>query len=291
MIALFVTAVIVGTLIGSVGVGGILLIPALNLMTALSLQESMATALSTFIFTGVVGTYLFQRRGSIDWSLTMPLCAGASLFGFIGAWASSLLDTDMLMQALAAVILVAGFYTLLSRGSRRPACFADRSLAQRALLFSIGAATGFGSGLTGVGGPALSVPIMVLFGFPALSAIGASQVVQIVAALSGSVSHFAYGNIDIPLAALLTVFEIIGVWCGVFVAHAVDGRYLRKAVGILCMLAGIGLVIRSFTHDSPPPFSRPPLVSGQSHAKDIEAVAIRRSSGVLWQQPSVSGSR
>ena len=69
-------AVLVGILIGTVGVGGILLIPALELLTPLSIQASMATALFTFIFTGIVGTLLFQRRGSIDWALTTPLCLG-----------------------------------------------------------------------------------------------------------------------------------------------------------------------------------------------------------------------
>ena len=68
MIWLLGVAVLVGILIGAVGVGGILLIPALNLLTPLSIQASMATALFTFIFTGIVGTVLFQRRGSIDWS-------------------------------------------------------------------------------------------------------------------------------------------------------------------------------------------------------------------------------
>lgn len=38
-------AALVGALIGAVGVGGILLIPALNLLTPLSIQASMATAL------------------------------------------------------------------------------------------------------------------------------------------------------------------------------------------------------------------------------------------------------
>ena len=37
-------ALLVGILIGTVGIGGILLIPALELLTPLSIQASMATA-------------------------------------------------------------------------------------------------------------------------------------------------------------------------------------------------------------------------------------------------------
>lgn len=245
MISLLGVAVLVGIFIGAVGVGGILLIPALNLLTPLSIQASMATALFTFIFTGIVGTYFFQRRGSIDWSITFPLCAGGALFGFVGAWANALLDAPLLALILALLIVFAGVYTLISGGARRAAGFHGRPRLQRLLLFGIGAVTGFGSGLTGVGGPALSVPLMVLFGFPALAAIGASQVIQILAAVSGSIGHLARGHIDLRLAALLTVFEVAGVWLGVKVGHAVDARLLSRAVGVLCVLVGAALVVRA----------------------------------------------
>jgi hypothetical protein len=245
MIWLLGVAVLVGILIGAVGVGGILLIPALNLLTPLSIQASMATALFTFIFTGIVGTVLFQRRGSIDWAITLPLCAGGALFGFVGAWANALLDARLLALILAVLIVFAGVYTLCSGGVRSAAGFHDRPRLQQLVLFSIGAVTGFGSGLTGVGGPALSVPLMVLLGFPALTAIGASQVIQILAAVSGSIGHLAQGHIDLRLAALLTAFEVAGVWLGVQVGHAVNARALRYAVGLLCVLVGAALALRT----------------------------------------------
>lgn len=245
MIWLLSVAVLVGILIGAVGVGGILLIPALNLLTSLSIQASMATALFTFIFTGIVGTCLFQQRGSIGWSITLPLCAGGALFGFVGAWTNALLDAQLLALILALLIVFAGVYTLCSGGSRQAAAFQDRPRLQRVLLFGIGAVTGFGSGLTGVGGPALSVPMMVMFGFPTLAAIGASQVIQILAAVSGSIGHLAQGHVDLRLAALLTAFEVAGVWLGVQVGHAVDARLLRHAVGVLCVLVGAALVVRA----------------------------------------------
>ncbi len=237
-------AVLVGLLIGSVGVGGILLIPALELLTPLSIQGSMATALFTFIFTGIVGTYLFQRRGSIDWAVTTPLCVGGALFGVVGGWANARLDATLLALILAVLIVLAGAYTLFIGSAQSQPRFHDRPRLQQALLFAIGALTGFGSGLTGVGGPALSVPMLVLCGFPALSAIGASQVIQIVASVSGSVAHLAHGSVDLRLAVLLTAFEVLGVVVGVRLAHAVDARWLRRGVGLLCIAVGAGLLVR-----------------------------------------------
>ncbi len=245
LLMLIAVAVLVGILIGAVGVGGILLIPALNLLAPLPIQSAMATALFTFIFTGIVGSWLFQRRGSIDWQLTIPLCVGGALFGVVGAWANSMLDAQLLTVILAVLIVLAGLYTMFSGANRQTGPFAKMPRMRMLLLFGVGAVTGFGSGLTGVGGPALSVPIMVVLGFPALLSIGASQVIQILAAMSGSVGFLLQGSIDLRLAALLTVFEILGVWAGVQLAHAVDARLLRRGVGVLCLLVGGGMLLRS----------------------------------------------
>ena len=111
-------------------------------------------------------------------------------------------------------------------------------------LVAVGVATGFGSGLTGVGGPALSVPMLVVSGFAPLAAIGASQVVQIIAALSGSAGNLLHGAIDWRLAGLLSAIEVLGVWMGVHLAHAVNELTLRRAVGVLCVALGTALLVR-----------------------------------------------
>ncbi len=244
-LALLGVAALVGLLIGAVGVGGILLIPALNLLTPLSIQASMATALFTFIFTGIVATFFFQRRGSIDWAITTPLCIGGALFGFVGAWANARIDGQVLGLILAVLIVLAGVYTLSTGRSQKLSAFDQRPRLRMLLLFGVGAVTGFGSGLTGVGGPAISVPMLVLFGFPALASIGASQVIQILAALSGSAGHLANDVIDFKLAVPLTIVEVLGVWAGVHLAHAVDAGVLRRIVGVLSVAVGAALLYRA----------------------------------------------
>jgi uncharacterized membrane protein YfcA len=143
------------------------------------------------------------------------------------------------------LIVGAGVYTLKAGAAPRPAPFQDRPALRRFTLLGIGAATGFGSGLTGVGGPALSVPMMMLAGFPPLATIGASQVVQILASVSGSGGNLLNGSIDFRLGAVLSVIEVLGVWIGVKVAHAVDQRSLRRGVGVLCVAVGLGMLGRA----------------------------------------------
>ncbi|MDB5808734.1 MAG: rane protein [Betaproteobacteria bacterium] len=231
-------------MIGAVGIGGILLIPALVAFAGLPIHSAMATALFTFGFTGVAGTIMFQRRGSIDWTVTWPVLLGAVFFAFIGAWVNSLTGPGALGLILAGVIMFAGVYTLARwHGMPHPA-FEGHARAQSVLLLALGAIAGFGSGLTGVGGPALSVPLMVLCGFPALTSIGASQVIQIVAAVSGTLANLQYGSIDFKVAGTVTLLEIAGVLLGARIVHAVNADWLRKFVAVLCVLVGFGLMGR-----------------------------------------------
>ena len=175
-IALLLASTVVGCLIGAVGIGGVLLIPALIALADLTPHQASATALFTFLFTGVLGSILFQRQGSIDWRQTLTVCAGAIVFSYLGAMASSTVDGVLLMRIIAALIVFAGVYVFVPR----PAGAESASKPFRpCLLLFIGAAAGFGSGFSGAGGPLFSVPLMVLWGFAPLSAIGTSQVLQI----------------------------------------------------------------------------------------------------------------
>jgi uncharacterized membrane protein YfcA len=236
----------VGILTGAVGIGGILLIPALSAFAGLGVREAKATALFTFTFTGITGTILFQRRGSINWRITMPVCAGALLFSFLGAWANAYTPVNVLSLILAGVIFFAGVYTLASK--RSSIAQGQPRRAQRTLLIVIGVVTGFGSGLTGVGGPALSVPLMVLFGFPALASISTSQVIQAIASLSGTLGNLQFGSIDFGIATPITLLQIAGVFAGTRIAHAVDANLLRKSVALLCIAVGAFLIIRLMLH-------------------------------------------
>jgi len=143
------------------------------------------------------------------------------------------------------VIIFAGAYVLKPSSQAKPFEFDRRSPAHLALLCGIGAVVGFVSGLTGVGGPVLSVPIMVVLGFPPLTAVATGQVIQIAAAGSGTVGNLVHGFIDFKAASWLSVVQLAGLIVGVRFAHTFRSRQLRNLVAIVCLLVGGFLLIRS----------------------------------------------
>jgi uncharacterized membrane protein YfcA len=85
---------------------------------------------------------------------------------------------------------------------------------------------------------------MLLLGFPALASVGASQVIQVIAALSGTTANLSFGSINFTLAGFVTAMEIAGMFAGVKLAHAVHHALLSTAVGVVCVTVGILLFVR-----------------------------------------------
>jgi uncharacterized protein len=231
-----------------VGVGGVLMVSYLALFAGISgemsIHQAAATSLFTFLFTGILGTWLYQRRGSIDWRISIPVCAAALVFGFCGAAVAAVVDARPLAIIIALIIIGAGVSVLFPVKPHTQ--FRDgRGPREQILLASVGAVSGFGSGLSGAGGPLFSVPLMVILRYVPLTAVATSQVLQIVAATSGSVENARHGFIDFEVAFLITIFELAGVIVGVRLAHIASALLLRRLAGALCVITGGLLLART----------------------------------------------
>lgn len=233
----------VGILIGACGIGGVLLVSFLALSGTLGIHEAAATSLFSFIFTGLLGSWLFQRKGSIAWQLAIPVCVGATFASYVGTAVAAALQAQMLSVVIGAIIVVAGVNILIPR--RSPLYSAPRPPEGKLSLLAIGAASGFGSGLSGAGGPVFSVPIMIALRYSALAAVGIGQVLQVIAASAGSIGNLGRNLVDWRIALLVAGFQLLGVIIGVRIAHAVNEKWIKGLAGLLCMLAGGMLVVQS----------------------------------------------
>ena len=247
-----VAALLIGGAMGLVGVGGIFLIPLLVAVEGLTIQQAAGTSLVTFVATGLVGATLYAAHGRVDWRMALITSAGSALAGPLGASVSVSLPQTAVKLVFALFLLLVGVNALapglLTRRAVESGSLADSAPRLGTLtLLASGLAVGFGSGLIGVGGPAILVPLLVLLGVPVQIAVGVSQVNQVVAAASGAAGHLAFGSVDLRLAAILTLFEVVGVSIGALVSCRVSTSALKAVVGLLCLVVALwtlgGLVI------------------------------------------------
>ncbi len=236
-VLLLVSALIVGVLVGCVGIGGILLPPALVYVGGFDPHLAVATSMWSFLFTGVVGTAVYSRRRSVNWRMVSWLSAGIVPAALLGAHSNVSLPASTLMIFLAMLIFATGINSL----AKPPAVERPAHSFGAGTLLLIGAVVGFGSALTGTGGPVLLVPILVYMRAPILASVGAGQVVQIPVAVFATVGYVLFGRVDFVLGTALGLIAMVGVVTGARIAHKVPTSTLHRIVAV--SLVGTSLLI------------------------------------------------
>jgi uncharacterized membrane protein YfcA len=96
----------------------------------------------------------------------------------------------------------------------------------------LGGGVALTSGIFGLGGPMIAVPVMVLLGVPILQALGSAQAQSIVLASAGTIVYLFHGSIVGPLVVLTGIPQIVGVLLGWKIAHALPRRPLTFALAV-----------------------------------------------------------
>ncbi|KAA5830669.1 sulfite exporter TauE/SafE family protein [Saccharopolyspora hirsuta] len=220
-----------GVGITAVGPGGVLPTIGLFALTDLSPAEVAGTAIVTHVATGALATAAYTRSGHLrepETRRTALILAGTAL---VGTPLGVLINTGVSEQVFGLVL--GAFVALVAalvcyREWRRPG---DARAHPPALLVAgLGFAVAVAAGVVGIGGPMLTVPLLVVLGVPVLESLASAQAQSIVIAGAGTIGYLAAGSINWPLAALVGVPELAGVLLGWKIARALPARGLKYAL-------------------------------------------------------------
>ncbi|MGW6140607.1 sulfite exporter TauE/SafE family protein [Streptomyces sp. NPDC055140] len=239
LLALFGLAGGIG--ITAVGPGGVLPTIGMFLLTGLSPAGVAGTAIATHVATGALGTAAYTRSGQLRDAVTRRTATVLAVAALVGTPLGVLLNTLVSGRGfgmlLACAVTVTGVLVWV-REHRTPVAGSEPVSVPRALTALVGFGVAVMAGLFGLGGPMLSVPLLVVCGLPVLSALAAAQAQSVVIAAIGTVGYVLHGSVDWGLAALVGVPELVGVIVGWRIAHAVPARRLTYVlVGTLLALA------------------------------------------------------
>ena len=114
-----------------------------------------------------------------------------------------------------------------------------------ALGLSLGLVAGVLSGLFGVGGGILFVPVLVALGLGQVEASATSLLAIVPTAGVGIWRQARYGNLRVKPALVLGVASLAGVEAGVQLATALPEHILRKLFGVLLLGVAAQLAVRA----------------------------------------------
>jgi len=227
---------VAGVMSGLFGVGGgIVTTPAIQFLLGGAPYVALGTPLPVIFPTALVGAWTYHRGGEVSMRAA-AWAAGPGVVGSVGGAAlTSRIDPHWLLLVTAVLIVWqavrvgrGGDYRIRPRGST-PGW-------EYALL---GLVTGFVSGLLGVGGGIVFVPLVTtLLGMPLKRALGTSLVVIAAVAIPGTIVHAALGHIDWTLVAVFAATSVPLSFAGARVALRIDAQRLEQIYGAVLVLLG-----------------------------------------------------
>jgi uncharacterized membrane protein YfcA len=113
------------------------------------------------------------------------------------------------------------------------------------LAIALGVTAGVMSGLFGVGGGILFVPVLVALGLGQVEAAATSLLAVVPTAAVGTWRQRRYGNLRPKPALIAGVASIVGVEVGVLIATSLPEHVLRRLFGVLLVLVAGQLAWRA----------------------------------------------
>ena len=119
------------------------------------------------------------------------------------------------------------------------------------VLLLLGGGVGFLSGLFGVGGGFLTTPLLIFIGIPPAIAVATGANQTLAASVSGTISHWRKGNVDLKMGGVLVAGGLVGSVFGVWlfkILRSLGQLELTISVLYVLLLGSLGflMVIESF---------------------------------------------
>jgi len=234
--------VIGGMLSGLVGVGGgIVFVPGLLFAGGWRIQEAVAASLVIIIFSSLSGTIRNARSNDpVNWRVAALLSLTVAPSSLIGVLISRVAPEVVVKVAFATLLLALAYPTARGGGD-----YDSGKHIPRPLVFLSGIFIGTVSGLVGVGGGVVMVPLMVLgMGLTTKGAVSTSLAVVMFTGIVGAAGYVATGFRDVQdLLSLppLIIGSVIGAPLGVRTRDWLHENIVRIGFGVFMVIVALRL--------------------------------------------------
>jgi uncharacterized protein len=262
-IVLVVIAVFVGLLGSMLGVGGgILLVPLLTLFLDVPVKTAIGTSLVCVVVTSSASQVVYVARGLTNSRLGMTLEVATTLGALMGGITALLVSGRAIFGVFAAVLV----YVLVSMerepaprravtpGSVLAASFTDPDSGDEVAYgvghlpggLALSFVAGNISGLLGVGGGAIKVPVMnLLMGVPLRAAIATSNLMIGVTAATGALIFFGRGLVEPRYAVPTAIGILLGAQLGPRLSGRLSAALLRRIFEVLLAVLAVQMALKA----------------------------------------------
>ncbi|HET7479584.1 MAG TPA: sulfite exporter TauE/SafE family protein [Rubrobacteraceae bacterium] len=243
LLFLGVIGVVGGMLAGLVGVGGgIVFVPGLVYVGGWSIKEAVAASLVIIIFSSISGTIRNSKsEDPVNWRVAALLSLAVAPASLIGV-AVSRVSSDTVVEIVFSIVLLLLAYPT-ARG--RPD-FDESKKIPLIWVFVAGVFIGALSGLVGVGGGVVMVPLMVLgMGIGTKQAVSTSLAVIMFTGVVGATGYIVTGfrgAEELLSLPPLIIGSMIGAWIGVKIRDPLPADTIRIGFAVFMAVTALRLL-------------------------------------------------
>jgi uncharacterized membrane protein YfcA len=255
---LLATGTAVGFASGLLGIGGAFIMTPVQFMVYtgmglsadLAIKTAFGTSLLVILPTAISGAWRHHREKSVLWRAALVMGSVGMVFAFGGATLATHLSGTALKLAFGIIIILVAIRTLIARESR----YKIEAVSKPWLWMVWAIPVGIVSGVFGIGGGVLIVPVLMLaLRFEIHYAIGTSLAVIILTSIGGIIGYiingigvadrlpYSLGYINLSSWLLLAIPGAITAQVGAITAHKIPRRPLIYLFVIILLYMGLKL--------------------------------------------------
>lgn len=247
-----VSGALIGFTGGVLGIGGgLLAIPLLGLTLGMDQHLAQGTALIMVLPAVLLSVRKYHQHARIDLAAAAAGAAGSIVFTWLGARFALGMDPMLLRRIYAVFILcVAMFYFYQStRKPRRVQISISERVAinfHKIWFLLVGMGAGLASGVFGVGGSLLAVPILTtIFGFTQTGAQALALTMIVPGTFVALFTYTAHGQADWLVGLPLALGGIFMVPFGVRLAYKLPEPRLKLIFACMLLVITVLLLLKA----------------------------------------------
>ena len=239
MIKLFLIGLIGGLLSGILGIGGgIVFVPLLTYLTKEDFKINTGISSLAIVFVASASAVSYIVNGLEISSYVLYLIIGAVIGGYQGSTISKFITSKNLQRMFSVLLLFAAYRMYFGTN------FSSRFEENILLYILIGILSGMGSGLLGIGGGIIRIPLLIFFGgIGNLAAQGVSLITAIPSSVAAVIPKLRNKEF-IKRGIIIGIFGIIGSIIGSNIAFALPQKTLNYAFATFLVLVSINMFFR-----------------------------------------------
>ena len=263
LLAMGVSAIIVGFMAGFFGIGGgLIMVPIffylfsfVGVEHAFVMHIAIGTSFSIIIPNSIISTITHMKFKAVDFNIVKTFGVFVVMGVVFGTIFAVSLKTSNLILFFSIMTMIFAIYFLIEKEKN------NTTPRKINLIYRVicGFLSGFLSAPMGIGGGVFNTPIFKMFGYPIKVAIGTSAAIGFLIALIGGIgfalsgSYFdinvplSLGFINIPTFLIFVPITTYMAKIGAKTVHKVDRKIIGKIFGVYLFIVACRLFYEYFS--------------------------------------------